>query len=314
MRLAPRCAAGSWAALLAMVIALQFCGCSDADKKKWDDFWAMEGRGPFGSRQAGDEEAWTIECNTYLSENHAKAADSMATALKRVPELRSESVWVEHGPKRSTVFYGEYPLKYVQAQVASESHAEGDLIIKLSDEIKSDLDFIRKLAMGDKYPFFSARPIPKPLADVGPPEWDIRNARGIYTLNVGVTYNTETLHNYKEAAIEWVRDLRSRGHEAYYYHDPDRPQTSICVGTFGEEALTDTGGGRSGYSEAVKALQQKEEFKYNLENGHIMYRIANDEHGQRVRMPNWSFIVKIQRDDARPNEVNDPSHQSAPPR
>jgi hypothetical protein len=65
----------------------------------------------------------------------------------------------------------------------------------------------------------------------------LRNAKGVYSLNIGVTYNTPTLHNHKQAAVEWVKALREQNFEAYYYHVPDGTKSSICVGTFGEDAL-----------------------------------------------------------------------------
>lgn len=290
---------GRWrTAIVFATCLLAAVGCSESDKQKMKDMWKFDSGSGLGSgRRAGDKETWTIECNEFLGPGHTKTADTMATALKRVSGLNPDKVTVQYLDDRSRVYYGTYELKYVEAKGDSGRGARGDLIIQLSQEIKTDLDFIRGLAMGDKFPFFSARPVPQPKPDVGPPEWDLRNARGLYTLQVGVTYPTATLHDYKAAAVEWVKDLRSRGHEAYYYHDPDRALTSICVGTFGADALVDTGDGRTGYSPAVRALREKEEFMYNLENGHKVFQVAPDESGKRVRMPNISFLVEIPRKD-----------------
>lgn len=284
-----------WIALVAFLPLL--AGCGEQEKKKWDDFWQQGSLASLGTdRGPGDREAWTIECGEFTEAGHEDVADSLATALKRVSGLHSDKVRVQHSDDRSRIFYGTYNLQYVEAKVDGEGHARGDVIIELTNEVRTDLDFIRKLAMGDRYPFFAARPIPEPSPDVGPAEWNLRNANGVYTLNIGVTYPTATLHDYKTAAVEWVKDLRGRGHEAYYYHDPNSAKSSICVGTFGEDALVDTGDGRTGYSDAVRLLREREEeFKFNLENGHKTFRIATDENGQRVKMPNWSFLVKIPR-------------------
>lgn len=294
--------------MLICVSGLAASGC-DPDRtekwhqdnvRRWRSFWGAgdSGRSLFG-RKAGETEIWTIECNAYRSPSRREMADRMATALKHVRELRPEKVWVEHGEKQSRVFYGDYELKYVEAKVDRESHARGDLVIKLSEAIKRDLRFIKTLALGDQHPFFSARAIPKPIEDVGPPEWDLRNAKGVYTLHVGVTYNTRTLHDYKRAAVDWVRALRDDGHEAYYYHDPDEPRSDICVGTFGEDAMIESSDGGARYSEAVNALRKQGDFKYNLENGHRTYRKArNTETGKAERMPNWSFLVEIPRDQS----------------
>jgi hypothetical protein len=283
--------------LAAGVLLCAAAGCSDADRTRWDDFWKNpQGGGLFAGAGGGGRETWTIECNEYRGPQRREMADRMMAALKRVQELSRRPVWVIHDANRSRVLCGEYRLRYVQAK--SESGAgRGDMVIELSEELKRDLEFIRRLAIGDRYPFFSARPIQRPTAHVGPPEWDLRHAKGTYTLNVGVTFRTQGLENYKEAAVEWVRDLRSRGYEAYYYHDPDLEKTSVCIGTFGEDALTRDANGKEVYSEAVRQLRQKEEeFLYNLENGHRIYRMApNPDTGKVERMPNWSFLARIPR-------------------
>lgn len=251
----------------------------------------------FGQAAAtATREAWTIECNSYEGPSHREMGDRMADALRRVPELKSDEVRVEHEAQRSRVFYGTYPLRYKEATVDREAHVKGDVIIELSDKIKRDLRFIKKLSLDGKYPFWSARTIQKPTPDVGPPEWDLRNATGKYTLHVGVTFSTEKLQNYKKAASDWVRDLRSRGYEAYYYHDQEKPRTSICVANFGDEAFVRDARGRTGYGPLVKALQGLEEFAYNLENGHRVYRWThNPETNRRERIPNFSFLVEIPR-------------------
>jgi len=275
-----------------VLAASLLCGCSTAEREEWNRAWSKPW---FGRSSApSDTEEWTIECNAYEGPHHQAMADRMATLLKRVGSLHSDQVWVEKGKKRSRVFYGVYRLRYVEAQTDQADHLKGDLIIQLSDQIKHDLEFIRRLAIGQEHPFFSARPIRKPIPDVGPAKWNLQNATGVYTLNVGVTYNTATLHNYKEAAVEWVRDLRARGYDAYYYHDPDKPQSSICVGTFGDDALVRDARGRTGYGPAVKALQRKARFKFNMENGHVVYKIAkNSKTGRKERIPNYSFLVRI---------------------
>ncbi len=286
--------------MLAGIVGLAFWGCDQAETdrwhqentSRWNEFWRF---GDSGSG-AGRTEVWTIECNAYEGPERRSLADRMATALKGVDRLQADRVWVEDGETQSRVFYGRYKLKYVRAKVDRESQAKGDIVIELNAEIKRDQRFIKTLAVGDRHPFFSARAIPQPTADVGPPEWDMQNAKGVYALHVGVTYATPKLHNYKQAAVEWVRALRADGHEAYFYHDPDEPRSSICVGTFGANALIDSGDGKTQYSAAVIALRGQSDFKYNLENGHRMYkRGRNPDTKKMERIPNWSFLVKIPR-------------------
>ena len=274
-----------------MLASLPF-GCSTAEREEWNRAWSK----PWFGRSSGigKFEPWTIECNAYEGPNRRAMADRMATLLKKVPELPADNIWVVHAQKQSRVFCGEYQLSYVEAETDGDDRLKGDVIIQLNDRVKRDLAFVRQLALGEEHPFFSARPIRKPIPDVGPPEWDLRNAKGVYTLNVGVTYPSSTLHDYKEAAVDWVRDLREHGYEAYYYHDPDKPRTSICVGTFGEDAFQRDSRGRRGYGPAVKALQSKDQLQYNLENGHKVHRVAvNPDTNRQERIPIYSFLVKI---------------------
>ncbi len=291
---------------LACVAAGFGCGGTHEERvRAWDD--AFGGGGSGSGRRVGDAEVWTIECNAYEGSRREAMADGMAGALKRVSQLRSQAVWVTHGDDQSCVYYGKYKLRFVEAQVDSDAHSRGDAYVKLNKEIRRDLQFIKTLAVGEKHPFLQARPIPKPLEDVGPSEWDLRNAKGVYSLQVGVTYNTPSLHNYKQAALEWVRVLRQEGHEAYYYHAPDEPRSCVFVGTFSEDALivwqetvpheatgTVQNVRRARYSEGVNALRAQGDFAYNLENGHRMYRkMRNEKTGKTARMPNASFLVKI---------------------
>lgn len=305
-------------ALVAVTVVCVMAGCNSEDMRKrheentrkWDEFWgAKESSGGLFVRRSGDTEIWTIECNAFTGPQHTETADTLATALKNVRQLRPDRIRVAHGDQESRIFYGEYKLKYTEAKVDSAAHAKGDVYIELNDEIKRDLTFIKSLALGEKHPFLSARTIPKPSEDVGPPEWDLRNAKGVYTLHVGVTYNTPTLHNYKEAAVEWVKALREDGHEAYYYHHPDKAVSDICVGTFGEDAATeytdtvkDPESGqmrqvrRVRLSDAVHALRTQAEFRFNLENGCKVIRTARIEGaGEESRLANESFLVKIPR-------------------
>ncbi len=274
----------TWAAL----------GCSQNEKAEWDrmvNAWRSD-------PAAGAKETWTIECNEYKAADHRKMANKMATLLKDMHELKADEVRVEHAEDRSRVFYGNYVLRYKRAKVDGESQLKGDLVIQLSPAIKRDLEFVRKLAWGEHYPFFQARPIQKPTDDSGGRhDWDLRNAAGHYTLHIGVTYNTPTLHDYKEAAYQWVADLRKRGYEAYYCHDTDRSQTSICIGTFGPGALVQNMDGDMVYTAQVNRLRDQEpEFQYNLENGYRQYKRVVDKRTREVeRIPNLSFLARIPR-------------------
>ncbi|HPF39630.1 MAG TPA: hypothetical protein P5081_17300 [Phycisphaerae bacterium] len=292
---------------------------------RWDSFWGTgEVKDPEPPKIApregtGEYEEWTIECGAYDGPERRQVADKMATLLKEVPEIDAKTVSVEHGPDRSRVLYGAYELEY------SVSEKGGRPTIELGEEIKRDTTFIRKLAVGEQYPFLQARAIEKPKPVAGPSQWDLRNAQGVYTLHVGVTYATPSLQEYKEAALEWVKVLREEGYEAYYYHEPDEPRVSICVGTFGADVVKqkkqvnpETGQEETVpvYTQAVNDFRAKDQsFQYNLENGHIIYRHVRDPKTKKVeRIPNLSFLVRIPTQGESLKQRDDRYKAGQPPR
>ncbi len=228
-----------------------------------------------------DGEAWTIECAVYSTDQHAEVADELAAALKNVKELKPESVHVEHKDDKSIIYYGDYTLR---------RDARSDNVV-FSNDVNNDVRFIRTLSpVAGQYPFLAARPVPQVQADTtSPPEWDLRNSNAVYTLQVGVTYNTATFNERVQAAIEWAKDLRSRGFEAYYYHDVNR--SIVTIGAFDESAVSTGPDGRPQYSQKVRDLRAVEEFSYNLENGMKTSTVQPD--GSKT--PNQSFLVRIPR-------------------
>jgi hypothetical protein len=248
-----------------------------------------EGRWSWSDRKSGGglfdrqpRETWTIECAVVSDRDHRTFAEELAEGLRNVRNLRRDKVSVEHQDDRSIVYYGSYDLAFDR---------RSDEII-LSPQIRGDWAYIRELALApDQYPFLLARPVPRPTSTIGPPEWNLENAEGVYTLQIGVLYNTPNFHERREAAVEWVRDLRNRGYQAFYFHSPDKPQSLVTVGAFDESAVLQSGPGRQYYSEEVESLRSREEFAYNLENGHKIYVTGEDGRRTAAR----SVLVRIPR-------------------
>ena len=157
---------------------------------------------------------------------------------------------------------------------------------------------------GNRY-FPMAQMVPAPAQDPGQPQWDLRRARGVYTLQVAVYYASGQIPDPKKAALDLVRHLRHEGLEAYYFHD--ETMSIVTVGAFGEDAIRQTypskqyvktpDGGVATvratplveYSAKVKQLQQHPLCQYNLTNNSIIYAQASKGQKQPVR----STLVKI---------------------
>jgi len=284
-----------------------------AAERKGEKRGSVKSRAELISRVSDGYTPWTIECNAFEGRRRQELAERVAVLLAEVPELDPGLVEVKHDDDRSRVNYGVYPIKFAETKTGVFSKEVDDVKAVLSDRIRAELEFIRKLAIRDQYPFIHARPIPIIREIRGPSAWDLRRARGKYSLHVGVTYATPNLQDYKKAALQWVEVLREAGHEAYYYDDPDEPRVSICVGSFGPDAIrtkmvTDPTTNQEEpiqvYGQVVNDLRaQDPSFEFNLENGHKVFRKIENESGKVERLPNLSFLIEIPREGQRLSEV-----------
>ncbi len=244
----------------------------------------------------GKGEPWSIEVVRVEGTERREILDETAESLRRTKGIRPDDVVVEHEPGFSRILYGRY----------TRQRRRDSLRLTPSKQMEDDLFLIRSLAGPGNVRYF---PLAKTVAiespDVGPPEWDLRTNSGIYSLQVAAFYNTGEFDDRKGAAAEYTKQLRDKGHEAWYLHGP---QVSIVtVGSFGPDAvesidtpvrnIRDEEGRRmrveatdltSRYSAKVVALQQKETFQYNLTNGHKVYNVRG---GRRVPVP--SALVRI---------------------
>ena len=80
--------------------------------------------------------------------------------------------------------------------------------------------------------YFQALVVPLPSGQVGPPEWNLQNAPGVYSVLVAVFYDVprDEYVGRKEFAVEYCKQLRQKGNEAYYHHGPNR--SGVMVGSF----------------------------------------------------------------------------------
>ncbi len=261
-------------------------GCSDGARKGgagWDIGAIFAGH-----TDQHEGEAWTILCLEATGENRVRTCDGLVAALRRVPQLDPSKADVEHAGGVSRIHYGTYH-RSLDAQRKRES---------FGPEFLRDMQFIRSLATGDRFPFAAARVVPKPTPNPGRPEWEITHCPGVYTLQIGVFYNTATFGKRKESATRWVEELRKDGVEAYYLHGQVR--SSVTVGHFGEKDViheqvgprNNTANTRVRYSEKIQALRSQERFKYNLENGHKVKRTMLTTDGAREAYRE-SFVIPV---------------------
>ena len=256
------------------------------------------------SRNAPAEDVWAICCVTLRGPNRFQMADNYADALKQVEGVKPNLVRVFHESAESAVYYGRYERVY-------DSRSDGE---SFRPDNLGDLSLIRQLSANVNDPVLGVRTVwPFQLAtmDTLPggrsshPEWELKNAPGYYSLQVGVFYNSEGMRRRRYAAEEYCRILREeKGEEAYYDHG--RVNSSVCIGAFPKSAIqtiqkTDPLTGILTVKEKIvdeRMLQLQREYPHNLHNGRVFYEILHDPRsGKKIRDPHTSFAVEIPHGD-----------------
>jgi len=217
---------------------------------------------------------WTILCmemqGPYRMENIAKIAETLANSsgIKG-----SDVYYVDGDDQTARLYYGVYHRK-TDPKTGMRP---------VPRKLQRDLKRIKLLGTGPgQYYFLRARMVRLPTANVGNPAWNLENASGTYTLQVGVFEPTDEFWNFKEGAAELCALLRDKGYEAYYYHTEG--SSIVTVGTFGPNAVISSRRGFPKYSAGVVALQQSDDLlKYNRLNG-VIYKAKTDK-GTMARVP-----------------------------
>jgi hypothetical protein len=167
-----------------------------------------------------DGAEYTLYCATYDVPTHIPDTDRLKNQLIRSTGLKDW--YVIHGSDQSTLYYGFYKTYSDDNQPLEKKRAQSDraAISKLRDH------------NGDA-PFAGCgfQPINSPDPDA-PPEWDIRHAKGYWTLQIGAYKGSPERKKY---AVDAVRAARAMGIEAYYFHGAS--VSSVLIGTWPREAV-----------------------------------------------------------------------------
>jgi len=164
-----------------------------------------------------------------------------------------------------------------------------------------DLPRIKETKILSSMPFENAIIAPPSSAELrgNNPMHDLRTVKqrygeqAVYTLQIGVygrvdyqNPSPEELAAYRAAAEEAVRDLRSQGERAFYYHAPAR--SMVTVGVFGEKDF-DNETLPPYQSPALKATRDK--FPNNLLNGAGINETLRTESGKMKRLQSSQLVA-----------------------
>ena len=250
--------------------------------------------------RAGDEEdTWAIRCVTVDGADRVTRAENAAEHLRHVRGLKEKLVRVLHDREASVVYYGEYELHYSAFRKEENYKPDPEKDLKLIRSLSME---VNDPAIGRRtiWPFSLATLETLPIKSDVPPEWQLINARGTYSLQVAVFYNTDGMRQRKTAAEQYCKMLRDQGEEAYFDHGA--VHSSVTIGAFPEQALQtferpDPMTGRVQVvrkivDEKMLALQKK--YPHNMHNGRTFFEIVHDKKtGKSDRVPHTSFPVLI---------------------
>lgn len=254
---------------------------------------------PIGADEPEDQ--WAIRCIAFSGPDHATRAEHAANQLKAVRGLRADRVRVISSAEQAIVFYGRYARTEAgpggMDRYTPDPEPDLNLIHELSIPFTDPLTGREQIVWPFRLAILAALPA-KPSTH---PEWQLANAPGYWSLQVGVFYNTETMQQRRYAAEEYCRLLRESGEQAWYDHGA--VNSSVCIGSFPREAIQsftrkDPLTGVSVVSARIvdeKMLELSKRFPYNTENGAIFYEITTGPDGKKKRDPHPSFAVQIPR-------------------
>jgi hypothetical protein len=164
--------------------------------------------------------AYTLMCLNIMTPTHIPDSERLKMQLIRKTGLRDW--YVVHGEGQSTLYFGFYSTYFDSNQPEEKLRAQNDR--KMIAQLKDDVGNQPFLACA-----FQPIATPDPPA---PPEWDLHNATGYWTLHVG-SYTDSP--DRKKFAVEAVRQARALGIEAYYFHGPT--VSDVLIGNWPREAV-----------------------------------------------------------------------------
>jgi hypothetical protein len=274
------------------------------------------GAGAGETRAAGKPSAaeaqYTLLCQTFNGPTHANDAKLAKEALLKATKLKDW--YIVTGDADSSLYYGFY-RSFNDPKDSDTARAQGD---------RKTLQALTDTA-GNR-PFQYAVFVPIGGTDpVAPAEWDLKNAKGYFSLAIAAYMDSPMRKQY---AVDAVKEARKQGIEAYYYHGEH--VSEVCIGAWPREAVREqeSSGGHTvdpeqpvlvsttplpasmrdirtkDTGQKVKVLAPKVEFldptliaakqKYPTHsiNGEIVVRKYSNE-GKQVEQQDPSFLVVI---------------------
>lgn len=182
-----------------------------------------KGAAPAASAASSAAQTYTIFCMTFSGKGHIEQAKSLRDKMIKSTDIKDW--YVVSTTETSTLYYGYYTTIDEKKDPKEAARAQKDR--KAVGDIQSN-----------GKPMFMPLLLTVEEADpAGKPEWDLRNAKGFWSLQIAAFKDDP---HRKTSAVQAVAELRKEGVDAFFYHGPT--VSSVCVGSFPESAATVTEG------------------------------------------------------------------------
>lgn len=171
---------------------------------------------------------YTIFCESFTGDDHVQRATEMKNIL--IANAKVKGWYVIHKDGQSTIYhgyYGEFNLSNATDAATRKEAERAQNDKKMVEALPNPIDQTQRLFPRS---LFVSLDSPDPDA---PPEWNLVNSGGYYSVEVAVY----TGFDRKQFAIESVRDARKMNIPAYYYHGPS--YSSVCIGVWPASAVVE---------------------------------------------------------------------------
>jgi hypothetical protein len=223
---------------------------------------------------AEGEGGFTILLHTFSGSEHVPTAKYYKEQAGKHTSWRG--LYVVHKADHSALYWG----KYRTIEGAQRN-------LKIAKMYKTKVG---------AQPFVRAIVMPLPGKSPGRPEWDLKTVTGTYTVLVGVFYNVPggNLHEWKQYAADYCEELRNKGEQAYYKHDPS--QSIVTIGVFGPEAIghEGTGAARKPVIRNPRMAEIRKRYPHAAVNGYKeIVQGVNPTTGEPEKRARESYVIRI---------------------
>ena len=203
-------------AMIILTFAAMLAGCDNNLMKPSDSGSASSGGGMWNlggePKFSKDTTEQTILLQFFEGPDHVSRAVAQKNYL--TDTLAWKDVYVVHEEDHSILYMGSY---------SDAKIAQGELMKAKTFRMANGMQ-----------PFAKAIVTAKPgnKDDDGPAEWNLKNAKGYYSILVDIQYDVPQNGYYgrKQRAVMDCRNLRKQGYDAYYIHDAYK--SGVTVGSF----------------------------------------------------------------------------------